>query len=120
MDTKTPLQQIREILSDIVREQKWNRALIAQSKLNKTHSRTNALANEKRDRRASIRALHLAACFLRGTPYSKVERKTNPAKDPLNGWHSASWAVTDRLIDADYEPEDVYHLIETWIKGVEQ
>jgi len=117
---KTPLEITKEWLSDLVSEQKETRRQLTQSKLSKNHETTRKLVEQKATRRLRLRVLHLAACFLRGTPYKCVERKANWIESPTNIWDSIAWKVTDILIDVDWEPDDVYNEVEAWMKGEEE
>ena len=117
---KTPLELTKEWLSDLVSEQKETRREITQSKLKKTHEITKKLVGEKMDRRTRLRVLHLTACFLRGTPYKFVEKKANWIESSTNMWHSIAWKVTGLLIDVNYEKDDVYNIVNSWMKGGEE
>lgn len=93
-------------------------ALVApiRQKIRTTHDRERYKAwNEKRDRGQVRRHLHLAACYLRGTPFSKCESELT--KEPPRARWIADMLIEHGCVEGTNVGEAVVADVASWLTG---
>lgn len=105
------LKELKEVLKAEV-------ALVApiRQKIRTTHDRERYDAwNEKRSRGQTRRHLHLAACYLRGTPFSKCESELT--RDPPRARWIADLLIEHGCVEGTNVGEAVVADVASWLTG---